>query len=183
MNTAHRLQSVLLAVAASAAVQVLSGCSCNSSLEPLDEIPLPEPNDPWCEPVEWAVVDGGSASNGGEASTIVLRRVGSSISHGDFDGDGWFDIAFGAPLSETDGRTEAGAVVICWGQEETGGGAPPGAGWFNLDGCTAYAVTGLDAGWRWGAELAALPTSKGHTLVVAAPGRPVGQESWARTPC
>ena len=177
-DTRSRLRHLALTLVAGALLVHLAGCSCSAEPDLLPPIDLPEPSSPWCEPVERATVRG-SGVTVIYSGTIDVGGVGDSIAHGDFDGDTWPDLALGAPRSRTDGRDEAGAVVVCWGAENTQAGAPAGSGWFDLDGCSAYAVTGLGVDWHWGAELAALPTSDGHALVVAAPGRPVGQESWA----
>lgn len=112
---------------------------------------------------------------------MTLVRAGSGgFATGDFDDDGWLDVAGGAPDSTTDGLAEAGAIVVCWGHEDKTPVAMVGAGWFNLDGCSSYAPADLIAGDRWGGQLVTMPGSSGDTLIVAAPGRTVDVETRAK---
>jgi hypothetical protein len=46
---------------------------------------------------------------------------GSSVASGDFDGDGFFDIAAGAPGDNIDGRDDAGSVSVAYGTDDPNG--------------------------------------------------------------
>jgi hypothetical protein len=45
-------------------------------------------------------------------------RFGSALAAGDFDGDGFDDLAIGAPYEDVDGQTDAGAVNVLYGSKQ-----------------------------------------------------------------
>jgi hypothetical protein len=102
-------------------------------------------------------------SSGMLGSADPMDAFGAAIAAGDFDGDGYTDIAIGVPGDEIDGKSDAGSVHIMYGsasgltasgdqifsrlspgmwgpQEGAGFGAALAAGDFNCDGYTDLAI-------------------------------------------
>ena len=79
---------------------------------------------------------------------------GRALAAGDFDGDGWDDLAIGAPRESVDGISEAGAVVVIYGA--------PGA----LNGGTAERWTQAQLGVDNGLDDAEVEDRFGSTLAV-----------------
>jgi hypothetical protein len=54
-------------------------------------------------------------SSGVEDESEFNDMMGSSLTTGDFDGDGYADLAIGVPYEQVDGRSNAGAVNVIYG--------------------------------------------------------------------
>lgn len=61
-----------------------------------------------------ALIRQGSESRGSREPGDLM---GKAVAAGDFNGDGYDDLASGAPGENLDGRDEAGAVIVNWGTE------------------------------------------------------------------
>ena len=76
-------------------------------------------------------------------------EFGSAIACGDLDGDGFDDVAFGAPGAGVSGKDKAGTVLVAYGSNSGLGGTEE----WNKDSAGIAGVAA--AGDRWGAALAA----------------------------
>lgn len=63
----------------------------------------------------------GMQFNGNGSTALAGGRLGIAITSGDFNDDGWPDLAMGSQLADAAGRNQAGAVLLVWG---TGANAP-----------------------------------------------------------
>ncbi len=76
-------------------------------------------------------------------------RTGQELAAGDFNGDGYDDLAIGVPDEGVDGVVGAGAVIIMWGQYR--GLDPSGTGILTASGRTGF-VAGAEFGYAIVAE-------------------------------
>ncbi len=112
----------------------------------------------------------GAGDRAGHAASII----------GDFNGDGFADIAIGAPHADVTGadgvvREEAGAIYLFFG---TDGTIPPIVPVASFDGTNGVAILGAEAGGRFGWAVAGAGDVDGDALVdliAGAPGNGAGE--------
>ncbi len=143
--------------------------SLPAAVEPEPE-PQPEPV-PEPETARLVRFDGiGAGDRAGHAASII----------GDFNGDGFADIAIGAPHADVTGadgvvREGAGAVYLFFG---TDAAIPPIVPVATFDGTNGVAILGAEAGGRFGWAVAGAGDVDGDglaDLVVGAPGNGAGE--------
>lgn len=107
------------------------------------------------------------------ASGTASCRAGGASGHVDFDGDGYADLAVGAPLRTVDGQGGAGAVLVLYG-------APSGAGggdrevWTEGTPGLGSAATAEDH-FGWALAAGDLDGDGYSDLAIGTPGRTVGK--------
>ncbi len=133
---------------------------------PAPVVPEPEP-----ETARLVRFDGiGAGDRAGHDAAII----------GDFNGDGFADIAIGAPHADVVGsdgtaRADAGAVYLFFG---TDGTIPPIVPVASFDGTNGVAILGAEAGGRFGWAVAGAGDVDGDglaDLLVGAPGNGAGE--------
>lgn len=117
------------------------------------------------------------SSSGILGTAEATDLFGRALAVGDFDGDGYFDLAVGAPSEDVDTVTNAGAVNIIYGA--SGGLTTLGDQYWTQDNCTA--TTSSEASDYFGAALAAgdFDGDGYDDLAVGAPYEDVGTENAA----
>ncbi|MDA8019368.1 MAG: integrin alpha [Thermoanaerobaculia bacterium] len=96
-------------------------------------------------------------------------RFGEALASGDFDDDGWDDLAIGAPLDNSLGVANSGEVTVLYG------GSPFGLSFADFQVFDMLFFGGLEIGDEFGFSLAAgrFDSSSAEHLAVGVPGREV----------
>lgn len=115
---------------------------------------------------DWRGLRPGSPAALHDQLVLPGSRFGWSLAAGDVDGDGYDDLAVGAPFADRDGAIEAGEVVLLRGSV---GGLTLGELWHqNVSGVSGVAQTGDRFGWSL--AMGDFDADGGMDLAIGGPG-------------